>query len=142
MLLIILLNSAILASFDYDDPLSKESRNKTLDVIDKSLTGIYTVEAVLKIIAYGFFVHPKSYLRDSWNGFDFLVLIISYISMLPSLPNLKVLRVLRVLKPLRSINAVPSMKKQFTTLIMSIPGILQVVLFLMFFFGVFSILGN
>lgn len=111
-------------------------------LLDKIFTGIYTAEAVLKIIAYGFVVHRKSYLRDSWNVLDFVTLIISYISLVPSIPNLKAMRILKVMRPLRSINAMPTMKKLFTTLLMSIPHIVQVVLFLLFIFAIFGILGN
>ena len=121
MILSILSNSVVLAAYDYSDPLELQKRNQILSILDKVFTSIYTMEALLKILAYGFVIHRKSYLRDSWNIFDFSALVVSYISMLPNIPNMKVMRVLRVLKPLRSINAVPSMKRLFTTLLMSIP---------------------
>jgi hypothetical protein len=36
---------------------------------------VYTIEAILRIIALGFVVHKKSYLRDPWNLIDFIVVI-------------------------------------------------------------------
>lgn len=36
---------------------------------------IFTIEAVLKIIALGFLFQPGSYLRDGWNVLDFIVVI-------------------------------------------------------------------
>lgn len=38
-------------------------------------TTIFTVECVLKIIAYGFIVHRNSYMRVGWNLIDFAVVI-------------------------------------------------------------------
>lgn len=39
------------------------------------LNGIFAVEAILKIIAYGFVLHRDAYLRSSWNVFDFIVVV-------------------------------------------------------------------
>lgn len=142
MIMAILGNSVALAVYDYSDEDDKYTRNKILGVLDLIFTSIYTVEAVLKILAYGFVVHRKSYLRDPWNVLDFTSLAVSYISLLPGVPNFKPMRILRVMKPLRSINSIPTMKKLLNTLIMSLPHIGQVVLFMLFIFGIFAILGN
>jgi len=103
-------NSILLAITDYTDDDNVTEWNQRLENVDRGFTSVFVLEAVLKIIAIGFVVHKKSYLRDTWNILDFTVVIIGLISMLPSVPNLKALRMMRVLRPLRSINAVPSMK--------------------------------
>jgi hypothetical protein len=121
MMMAILGNSICLAIYDYSDPNDKRSKNQILGVFDTVFTGIYTFEAVMKILAYGFVVHRKSYLRDAWNVLDFISLVVSYISLLPGVPNFKPMRILRVMKPLRSVNSMPAMKKLFNTLIMSLP---------------------
>ncbi|CDW88224.1 voltage-gated ion channel superfamily [Stylonychia lemnae] len=120
---------------------NKTLKNKILDIFDIVFTVIYTGEAVLKIIGMGFVMHKHSYLRETWNILDFFVVLIGLISILPNIPNLKALRTLRVLRPLRSIKAVPSMKRLVGSLLMSIPQMLNVVLFLLFIFMIFSILG-
>lgn len=99
------------------------------------------LEAAIKIIAFGFIIHKKSYLRDPWNIMDFLVVIIGIISLLPNFPNLKSLRIMRILRPLRSINAVPSMKELVGTILMSMPQMGYLVGFLIFFITVFALLG-
>ena len=109
--------------------------------MDTAFTAIYTIESMIKIIGFGFIMHNKSYLRDAWNSLDFAVVIVGIISLDPSLPNLKALRTLRILRPLRSINAVPSMKRLVSSLLMSLPKMAYLVTFLMFFIGIFSILG-
>ncbi len=95
----------------------------------------------MKIIAFGFIIHKRSYLRDPWNVIDFIVVVIGIISLIPEFPNLKSLRIMRVLRPLRSINAVPSMKRLVQTLLMSLPQMGYLVSFLLFFITVFAILG-
>lgn len=37
---------------------------------------IFTVECIMKIIAYGFMMHPGAYLRNGWNLLDFTIVII------------------------------------------------------------------
>lgn len=38
-------------------------------------TAIFTVESVLKIIAYGFIMHRNSYMRNGWNLIDLTVVL-------------------------------------------------------------------
>ena len=38
--------------------------------------GIFCVEALLKIMAFGFVLHPGSYLRNGWNFLDFVVIVV------------------------------------------------------------------
>ena len=92
-----------------------------MDLADRVFTIMYIFEAAIKILAFGFIVHKKSYLRDPWNVIDFVVVVIGIISLVPNLPNLKSLRILRIFRPLRSINAVPSIKRLVATLLMSLP---------------------
>lgn len=37
---------------------------------------IFCVEALLKIMAFGFVLHPGSYLRNGWNILDFTVVVV------------------------------------------------------------------
>lgn len=37
---------------------------------------IFTVECVMKIMAYGFMMHPGAYLRSGWNLLDFTIVVI------------------------------------------------------------------
>ena len=37
---------------------------------------IFTGEAILKIIAYGFLLHPGAYLRSAWNILDFVIVVV------------------------------------------------------------------
>ena len=78
------------------------------------MTLIFTLEGMLKIIAFGFILFnftlfrfcldKNSYLRDGWSILDFLIIIISLIDVIfidEDLQSFKVIRLFRVLRPLR-----------------------------------------
>ena len=75
ILLSILLNSILLALYDYSDRDSLTEYNQILDKIGMAFTGIFTMEFVLKTIALGFILHKKAYLRSGWNLIDFTVVM-------------------------------------------------------------------
>lgn len=72
------------------------------------MTGIFTIECVLKIVAKGFLFNGKpSYLRSAWNILDFVIVIFSVVSIFAnseSVKAFKVFRLLRILRPLRVIS--------------------------------------
>ena len=57
------------------------------------------------------------------------------------LPSFKVLRSLRVLRPLRSVKRVPSMRRLVSIMLRSLPELGNTLVFLLFFFIVFGIIG-
>ena len=46
------------------------------EVAEYVFLAIFTLEAVLKIIAYGFLFHPGAYLRNGWNILDFVIVVV------------------------------------------------------------------
>ena len=75
ILLVILWNSLYLATQD------TESSNE-VSTIDIIFLTIYTIEMILKILAFGFVLNKDSYLRDSWNVLDFVVVVTAYLPVL------------------------------------------------------------
>lgn len=75
--------------------------------MDFITTGIFTIEAIIKILLFGFVFNGKhSYIRLPWNVLDFVVVGVSLFSYLPLGTNLqfyKAMRMLRILRPLRMI---------------------------------------
>jgi hypothetical protein len=59
----------------------KESMKiKVLTYMDYVVTGLFTIEMILKVIASGFACNGKqSYLRNTWNIADFFIVVISLI---------------------------------------------------------------
>lgn len=74
---------------------------------------LFSVESLLKIISFGFFYSDNSYLKNSWNQADFIILIASIADICFSTINLsflKIIRLLRTLRPLRFVTHNKSMK--------------------------------
>jgi len=65
---------------------------------------IYTIEMTLKIVAMGFFMREHSYLRDSWNMLDFLVVFLGWASLVVNNSSMSGIKVVRTLRPLKAIN--------------------------------------
>jgi hypothetical protein len=65
---------------------------------------IFTFELMVKILAYGFLLHPGAYLRDAWCQLDFVVVSLAWMPILfPSMGNYSVIRSVRALRPLRAL---------------------------------------
>ena len=41
---------------------------------------IFTLECIIKIIAYGFVLHPYAYLRSGWNMLDFIIVVVGLVT--------------------------------------------------------------
>ncbi|XP_067408530.1 voltage-dependent L-type calcium channel subunit alpha-1F [Emydura macquarii macquarii] len=111
ILVFIILSSISLAA---EDPIRAHSfRNVILGYFDYAFTSIFTVEILLKMTAYGAFLHQGSFCRNWFNLLDLLVVSVSLISFgihSSAISVVKILRVLRVLRPLRAINRAKGLK--------------------------------
>ncbi|XP_074925609.1 voltage-dependent L-type calcium channel subunit alpha-1C isoform X7 [Chelonoidis abingdonii] len=111
ILFFILLSSISLAA---EDPVKHYAfRNQILGNADYVFTSIFTLEIILKMTAYGAFLHKGSFCRNYFNILDLLVVSVSLISFgiqSSAINVVKILRVLRVLRPLRAINRAKGLK--------------------------------
>ncbi|KXZ52367.1 hypothetical protein GPECTOR_9g411 [Gonium pectorale] len=95
---------------------------------------------VIKIIAMGFVLDEGSYLRDGWNCLDCFTVVMAYVSVVaPS--NFTAVRAIRALRPLRTVNHVKGMKVLVTTLIGSLPLLLDVFALCALSFFLFGIIA-
>uniref|UniRef100_A0A8C7EMT2 Voltage-dependent L-type calcium channel subunit alpha n=1 Tax=Neovison vison TaxID=452646 RepID=A0A8C7EMT2_NEOVI len=74
MFLLILLNTVALAMQHYEQTAPF---NYAMDILNMVFTGLFTVEMVLKIIAF----KPKHYFTDAWNTFDALIVVGSIVDI-------------------------------------------------------------
>lgn len=111
------------------------------DALDLYFMAVFTLEAVAKIIATGFVLHEYSYLRESWNVFDIIIVILSYVNWLPGVGNLTALRSVRVLRPLKSISAISSLRVVVMSITKSMSSLLNVLVLQFFFLSTFAIGG-
>jgi len=96
------------------------------------------MEMVFKIIAMGFVMRAHSYLRDSWNILDFVVVILGLISFVISVENVTAIRVFRLLRPLRTINSMPGMSSLVSTILNSLPIMFDIMVLFMFMLVMFG----
>lgn len=80
-ILVLIAVSTINLAFDTPlrDPKSK--LNTVLTKIDYFMTSVFTTEAILKIIAFGFTTQKYGYLRNPWNLVDATVVFFSLLSI-------------------------------------------------------------
>ena len=105
--------------------------------------GIFCAEALLKILALGFILHKGSYLRNSWNIMDFIVVVtglIPYTGLNITL-NLRLLRSFRVLRPLKLITNVSSLQVVLKSIAKAMVPLLHILVLLVFFIIIVSIIG-
>ncbi|XP_051777018.1 voltage-dependent L-type calcium channel subunit alpha-1D [Erpetoichthys calabaricus] len=111
ILVFIMLSSVSLAA---EDPIRNFSaRNVILGYFDYAFTAIFTVEILLKMTAFGAFLHKGAFCRNYFNLLDLLVVGVSLVSFgiqSSAISVVKILRVLRVLRPLRAINRAKGLK--------------------------------
>jgi len=102
---------------------------------------MFTIEMLIKIIALGFFMGRESYLRNSWNLLDFVVVVFGWLSYVPGIANLSMLRTFRVLRPLRTLTSIPGMRPIVVALITCVKSMVHVMMLCAFLFTVFGIIG-
>ena len=142
IVLMILVNSVFMGVYDYNDRDNKLKNNQVIEMANYIFSKIFTVEAIIKIMAMGFCMHKNSYMRDPWNWLDFTVVLTAVVEDLKfNFVNVNSLKILRVLRPLRSINAFPSMKRLISSLLASLPQLGTAVVFMFFIFLLFMIFG-
>jgi len=140
IIIIILCNSFLLA---YEDPTKEYTGNIHLAMViaENVFLGVYTVEMIIKIFAFGFFFNNNSYLRDPWNVMDFTVVMLSWITFGQKDTNVSVIRIIRILRPLRTISAIPALAKLVQNLIVLIPPMGEILILFAFTILVFGTIG-
>lgn len=113
-----------------------------LDTCEWVFLGIFTIEMVTKICAYGFICQREAYLHDAWCQLDFTVVTLAWLPILfPSMGNYSVLRAFRALRPLRALKRVPGMPVLVQWILSVLPKMGNVLLLCGFIFLIFGIIG-
>ncbi len=105
-----------------------------LDPLDHILLGVFVVEVLVRLIVTG-----RSFFRDPWNVFDFIVITLS---LMPQTGPLSVLRALRILRVLRLVSAVPTLRRVVGGLIGSMPGIGAIAFLLTLVYYCFAVMAT
>lgn len=129
MFMVILVNAVILGWATYGSSVLPY-----LMIAERVIIGVFVIEMALKLYAW-----RSGFWKDSWNWFDFGVVVIS---LVPAAGPFAVLRVLRVLRILRLITAVPQMRQIIGALFKAVPGMGTVIGLLLIVIYVSAILGQ
>ena len=115
----------------------------TSTALQATFVVIFTLEAAVKIIAMGFLIGPDVYLRHYWNMLDFVVVVAGVIDLISSSAGaaLSPLRLIRTLQPLRALNKFRSGRLVLETLGASLPLLMDVVLFMLWFVVAMTVMG-
>ncbi|BDD54689.1 hypothetical protein MAP00_000287 [Monascus purpureus] len=88
---------------------------------DLGFSVLFTVEAVIKVIADGFFWTPNAYLRSSWGFIDGVVLVTLWINVITSLSEdwrvSRVIGAFKALRALRLLNVSDSARNTFHSVV-------------------------
>ncbi|XP_042197960.1 voltage-dependent L-type calcium channel subunit alpha-1S-like isoform X3 [Callorhinchus milii] len=137
-------------------PLPEDDTNNLnfkLEKVEYIFLIVFTIEAALKIIAYGFLFHPDAYLRNVWNILDFIIVFVGLctvaleqLSPSPMAPksagfDVKALRAFRVLRPLRLVSGVPSLQVVLNSIIKAMVPLLHIALLVLFMIIIYAIIG-
>ncbi|XP_068234730.1 muscle calcium channel subunit alpha-1-like isoform X2 [Palaemon carinicauda] len=151
ILLTIFANCVALAVYTPYPHSDSNATNAKLEQIEVIFMVIFTLECMMKIIAYGFAFHQGAYIRSVWNSLDFLIVVIGLISgALDVLMkgeggeagfDVKALRAFRVLRPLRLVSGVPSLQVVLNSILKAMVPLLNIALLVMFVIIIYAIIG-
>ena len=102
----------VLALMNPDPESDTSDINLKLNKAEIFFMIVFAGEAIIKIIAMGFVLHPGAYLRNGWNILDFSIVLIGFVALIFEEyidVDVKALRAFRVLRPLRLVSGVPSL---------------------------------
>ncbi len=104
---------------------------------ERFILWVFVAEAALKIFA----VSPKvdRYFRDGWNLFDFTIVVLAFI---PAVGTFAIVgRLARLARILRLVSALPELRLIVTTMVRSIPGMLNIVVLISIVAYIYAIIG-
>jgi hypothetical protein len=115
-------------------------------ISDFVVTSIFTLEAILKILARGLIFTPRAYVKSKWNLLDIFVVVISWVSLGATsndtqLRGLRSLRALRAFRALRVISRFPGMRLVVNAVFAALPKVLEVSSLMFLFMFVLAVIG-
>lgn len=140
-ILVVIILNAVLLGLQTSKTIT-ENMGGVLEVIDEIFLGIFILEMILKIIAFGL-----DYFKDGWNWFDMTIILVSVLSSLAFLSAFRVFRIFRVFRSLKAMRSMRMMSslRHLRVIVQaigrSIPSIAWTALLLVLIYYIFSIIG-
>ncbi|XP_028843520.1 voltage-dependent T-type calcium channel subunit alpha-1I isoform X2 [Denticeps clupeoides] len=142
---IICVNVVTMSLEHYSQPHSLEI---TLKYCNYFFTGTFVLEAVLKLIAFGF----RRFFKDRWNQLDLAIVLLSVMGItleeieisaaLPINPTIiRIMRVLRIARVLKLLKMATGMRALLDTVVQALPQVGNLGLLFMLLFFIYAALG-
>ncbi|XP_065792415.1 voltage-dependent L-type calcium channel subunit alpha-1S isoform X1 [Muntiacus reevesi] len=142
-------------------PMPEDDNNRLnlgLEKLEYFFLIVFSIEAAMKIIAYGFLFHQDAYLRSGWNVLDFIIVFLGVFTVILEQVNLiqsnaapmsskgagldvKALRAFRVLRPLRLVSGVPSLQVVLNSIFKAMLPLFHIALLVLFMVVIYAIIG-
>jgi len=111
--------------------------NSTISTLDDIWLGIFVVEMVIRIAAFG--RRPWDFFRDGWNCFDFFVVAFAFVPGLRG--NATLLRLARLLRVVRLVSVMPDLRILVRAMARSLPPIGSLVVLTVLLMYAYGMLG-
>uniref|UniRef100_A0A8B9LXK6 Voltage-dependent N-type calcium channel subunit alpha n=1 Tax=Astyanax mexicanus TaxID=7994 RepID=A0A8B9LXK6_ASTMX len=139
IMIMIALNTVVLMMKFHGAPDFYEAMLKYLNIV---FTALFSLECVLKIIAFG----PLNYLKDAWNVFDFVTVLGSITDILVTeindrLLNLSFLRLFRAARLIKLLRQGYTIRILLWTFVQSFKALPYVCLLIAMLFFIYAIIG-
>ena len=131
---VIVLNAITLGVQTYD---LKDSIESLLTTLDDIFLGIFVVELIIRISAFG--SRPQDFFQDGWNVFDFVVISLAFVPGVRE--NATLLRIVRLLRVVRVVTVLPDLRVLLRALVRSIPPILSLAVLTLMLMYVYGMVG-
>ncbi|KAL7065509.1 hypothetical protein AAHC03_04869 [Spirometra sp. Aus1] len=137
----ILINTISLAmKFESQPPIYADA----LDYLNMIFTGVFTVEFVLKLTAFGF----KNYFSDPWNVFDFIIVVGSFVDIVLShiaedskFISINFFRLFRVMRLVKLLSRGEGIRTLLWTFVKSFQALPYVALLILMLFFIYAVIG-
>ncbi|KAJ8301680.1 hypothetical protein KUTeg_020667 [Tegillarca granosa] len=121
-----------------------EAYADALDYLNMIFTGVFTVEFILKLLAFRF----KNYFGDAWNVFDFIIVLGSFIDIIytdinpgEGIISINFFRLFRVMRLVKLLSRGEGIRTLLWTFIKSFQALPYVALLIVMLFFIYAVIG-
>ena len=132
---VIILNAIVLGLETYGSIVDRYG--DTLYLLNEIFLGIFIVEILLRIAAYG--SRPWNYFRSGWNVFDFVAVFAVFIPGVRE--NATLLRLVRLLRVVRVVSVLPDLRVLISGMLRAIPPIASMAALAVLLIFIYGMIG-
>ncbi len=130
---VVIIVNAIVLGILTDKTLSADEIS-CLEAIDRLCLVIFVIELIAKLAVY-----KKSFFKESWNIFDFVVVVSSIIFISSSISVIRAFRIFRILK---AIAEFPELQILVSAMLKTIPSMTWSLVLMFIIFYIFAVFGS